>query len=317
MASNESIRKTEIRVGIVAILGVVILVVGITLGRGCSVSPSLKTIPIHFSSASGIESTAPVFVNGMRRGQVSSIKPDTNGVLIQVMMDDVSDLHSDATARLTILELTGGKKIEIGTGVAQSPYSGQLIHGQVAPDFGELMTFLGDVSGDAKQLLRRLDTISVSLSQLLADGSFVANLKETATNANASVASLRRILDANHDNIQVAVQNLRTLSDDLKRIVKDNEPQVTTLIHKLDNTANSAQSAITHADSTVQRVDRLVADVHSVVSDIRKGDGTIGRLIYDKDLAIRLDSAMVNLGVLVDQINKYGINVNVRLGTRP
>ncbi len=317
MASNESIRKTEIRVGIVAIIGVILLVIGITLGRGCSVSPSVKTIPIHFSSASGIENTAPVFVNGLKRGQVSSVKPDTNGVLIEVLMDDVSDLRSDVSARLTILELTGGKKIELVTGKANSPWNGQLINGQVAPDFGELMTFIGEVSGDAKTLLRRLDTISTSLTKLMADGKFVQDLKETASNANSSIASLRQILDANRGNIQTSITNLRVLSEDLKRLVQENDTNVSSLIRKLDNAASSAQKILVNADSTLTRVDHLIFDVNDVVSEIRKGEGSVGKLIYDKNMAVKLDSAMSNLQILVDQINKHGINVNVRLGTRP
>ncbi len=317
MASNESIRQTEIRVGIVALLGVILLVIGITLGRGCSVSTSQKTIPIHFSSASGIENTAPVFVNGLRRGQVSSVKPDTNGVRIEVKMDDISDLRNDLGARLTILELTGGKKIELTTGSSATAYDGHLVNGQCAPDFGELMTFIGDVSGDAKQLLRRLDTISTSLTLLMADGRFVNDLKETAANANTSIASLKSILAANRENIQVSVSNLRTLSEDLKKLVNDNDQSVTDLIHKLDNAANSAQKILVNADSTLNRVDLLVSDVQAVVTEVRKGEGSVGKLIYDKQMAVKLDSAMSNLQTLVDQINKHGINVNVRLGTRP
>ncbi len=317
MASQEHIRSTEIRVGIVAILGVIILVIGITLGRGCSVSTSLKTVSIHFASASGIDNTAPVLVNGLRRGMVSSVKPDTSGVLIQVTMEDVSDLRADATARLTILELTGGKKIEISTGKAAEHWNGSVLPGSSAPDFGDLMVFIGDISGDARNLLRRLDTISTSINTLLADGTFVTDVKQTMSHARVTVEQLQTILQNNRENLQTSMANLRTISDDIKRIVKDNDVPVTDLIRKLNNAATSTQSILVKADSTIERVDHLVRDVHEVVNEVRKGDGAVGKLIYDKNLAIRLDSTLSNLQIFIDQVAHHGVNVNVRLGTRP
>jgi hypothetical protein len=60
-----------------------------------------------------------------------------------------------------------------------------------------------------------------------------------------------------------------------------------------------------------------MTDINDVVLEIKKGDGTIGRLIYDKNMGARLDSALTTLGSFVDAVSKHGVNVNVRLGTRP
>jgi phospholipid/cholesterol/gamma-HCH transport system substrate-binding protein len=317
MASNELIRQTEIRVGAVVLVGIILLILGVTFGRGVSVSPNVSTLHIHFPTAAGIESSAPVFVHGVKRGTVSKVAPDAGGVMIDVNMDDVSDLRSDVAARITILELTGGKKIEIVPGTAAQAWSGGVIQGTSAPDFGDLMTFVGDVSGTARTLLQRLDTMSASLNKLVGDSSFVNDIKQTAGNANEAVAALKSVLVTNRENLQVSLQNLRSISQDLQRMVKENDTTVTALLRKVNAAASSTQKILVSADSTIVRVDRLMTDINDVVLEIKKGDGTIGRLIYDKNMGARLDSALTTLGSFVDAVSKHGVNVNVRLGTRP
>jgi phospholipid/cholesterol/gamma-HCH transport system substrate-binding protein len=253
----------------------------------------------------------------MKRGSVSAVKPDSNGVLIDAILDDASDLRSDVSARLTILELTGGKKIEINPGSAPSAWNGSIIQGSASPDFGDLMNFVGDVSGSARNVLQRLDTMSASLNKLVGDSSFVNNVKQTAQNANEAVATLKTVLVNNRENLQVSLQNLRSLSQDLQRMVKENDTTVTALLRKVNAAASSTQKILVSADSTIVRVDHLMSDMNDVVQEIRKGDGTIGKLIYDKNMAARLDTALTTLGTFVDAISKHGVNVNVRLGTRP
>ncbi|MFM8436896.1 MAG: hypothetical protein ACKOAX_00355, partial [Candidatus Kapaibacterium sp.] len=82
MASNEQIRQTEIRVGAVVLVGIILLILGVTFGRGVSVSPNVTTLHIRFPGASGIESSAPVFVHGVKRGSVSKVAAEAGGGMI-------------------------------------------------------------------------------------------------------------------------------------------------------------------------------------------------------------------------------------------
>lgn len=310
-------RSTEIKVGIIAIGAIVILIVGITLGKGINVAGDKKLIPIRFANAGGIELGAPVWINGVQRGSVMEVKPEGDSVLVRVTLDKASDLHADVGARVTILELTGGKKIEMLPGNSPTMWNGQEIKGQSVPDFGEMLALVGDLGGDAKVLVRRLDTITASLTTLLADGTFIKGLRQTANDAGATVAALRTLIENNKGNLQASIANMRSLSEDLRTMVKDNEPAVTALIHKLDAAATTAQKIITSADSTLTRVDKLVLNVDGIVQDVRRGEGSIGKLLYDKSLAVKLDSTMSNMQIFIDQVSKHGVNVNLRLGTRP
>lgn len=314
---QRDLRSTEIKVGIITLVALILVFIGISLVKGVSVPGSLKIITARFSNASGLDVGAPVWINGVKHGTVTGVKPDGNTVLVTASVDDVDILKTDAVARVTILELTGGKKLELLPGVASSKWSGEEIKGVYVPDFGELIALVGSIGNDAVMLIRRLDTISISVNTLLADGKVIKDVKQATSDAAQTLSEVRALVENNKDNLSTAVKNIRMLSEDLTRIVKDNEPQVTSLIKKLDATATSAEKLITSADSTLTNVDRLLSNVDGVVRDIKQGDGLVTKLLYDKKLSQRLDTVMTNLGSFIDTVSKHGVNVNLRLGTRP
>ena len=153
-------RATEIRVGLVSIGAIILLVLGIFLARGVNVSKSQQTIYVRVPHSGGIEPGSVVTINGVKRGSVTSVKNDQGSVLVAAVLDNIADLHTDASAQISMLEITGGKKMEIDPGVARANLAPQsVIHGRVAPDIGEVLAIVGDVADDAKNLVRRLDTI--------------------------------------------------------------------------------------------------------------------------------------------------------------
>jgi hypothetical protein len=64
-------------------------------------------------------------------------------------------------------------------------------------------------------------------------------------------------------------------------------------------------------------VDGLVKNVDGFISDAKNKDNLIHKLVYDADFNRRLDSTIARLQVFLDNLPRDGINVNVRLGSRP
>ena len=115
-------RSIEIKVGLVSILAVILFIIGITLGRGLYVSVNPVTVKIRFPNSGNIQISAPVFVNGVKRGAVASVRNDNGSVLVTADLDNVREFRRDVSARISILEITGGKKIEIFPGKSPEKY---------------------------------------------------------------------------------------------------------------------------------------------------------------------------------------------------
>ncbi len=314
----KSQRTKEIKVGIVSFIGIILLIIGIALGKGFSVSIDQKLVKFRFPNSGGIKISAPVVVNGVKRGSVQSITNDKQSVIIEAFVSSPADFRSDVSARITILEITGGKKIEINPG--KSPQSFDLaneISGTTAADIGDLVALVGDVSGDAVALIRRLDTIAAAGTELLADGKFIADLKETATEANSLARNANTLLDDNYQYLSQSIKNIRILTGDLKDAVQKHEPSVGRIINQLQVVLDDTKSFLSGADSVAASATILINNIDDIAREIRNGSGFASKLLFDPDFMRQMDSTLTEMSKLIYQINNHGVNVNIRLGSRP
>lgn len=311
----EEARKTEIRVGIVSLIAVAVLIVGILLGQGFSFSPNKQTIKIRLATSGGLEQASPLVVNGVKRGQVKDVSNSDGSVLITAEIDDLSDIHTDATALVTILEITGGKKIEILPGKAPGMWDpSKEMSGRAAADIGGLVSQIGDVSGDLVNLLRRLDTISAAATQLLADGTVVGNLKSMTSDGAVLVKDAKDWMQTNRNNLTESISDMRIVVSDIKRMVKTNEPKLTSTMDKLDKMLDELEVTLSKTDRAIVNVDTLVTNINTVVTDIRTNDGLVNAILYDPIFKARIDTLTASVRHFVKDARKNGVNVNIGIG---
>jgi len=193
-----SYTSTEVKVGAVTIVAIVLFVLGIMLGQNYRVGVKLHTLTMQFPNSGGIQDGSPVVVNGVKRGSVGTIVNNNGSVLITAILDKIDDLRSDASARITILEITGGKKIEINPGLAVNKLNpGNIIPGKTPADIQELVVLLGDVVVDAVVLLHRIDTIAAEANKIISKGNFSDNVIKTLDNASEAALTLNEWLKKN------------------------------------------------------------------------------------------------------------------------
>lgn len=314
----QSDRKKELIVGLVAIAGLLMLVFGVMLGERFSISGEQKTLQFMFPSSGGIKPSSPVVVNGVERGKVSRIENKNDSVLITVQIDKISDIHTDASARITILEITGGKKLEIFPGIESSIVSSDMIiRGKTAADLGDLIADVGEVSGNLKHIVRGLDTLINNANSLLGDTLFMSKLRSTVTDASQAMSRINNLVAHNEGAINSSISNLSELSRELNTAVKEQKPNIERIISDMKQVSEKAVTLIDKVDHSWDDVAKIASDVRKIIQDIQNNESLLNKLLYDKDLALRLDSVMYNLGTFIDKIDQHGINVNVRLGTRP
>ncbi|MFP4542946.1 MAG: MlaD family protein [Candidatus Kapaibacterium sp.] len=311
-------RSREIKVGIVTLLAIILLVGGISVGKNLSVSVSDNMLIMKFPNSGGIQPSAPVVVNGVKLGTVSSVETLKDSVLIKAEMKTLNELRKDASARITILEITGGKKIEIHPGYSDDQLSkNDTIRGSTPPDIAELVALVGEVSGDAIKLLRRIDTVAASATDLFADGTVVDGIRASVDNSRELTGNINLLLKNNYTKLNATVDDLRFITSELKDAITDNRPALESIITKLDTTLSETRVLVNSAGRAVSSADSLIYDVRAVTNDVRSNEGLVNRLIYDKEFAQRLDSTLNVLNGFLYKINDHGVNVNLRLGTRP
>lgn len=308
--------SNEIKTGIVSILALVILVFSINYVNKRSGNNEYQ-VKFLFDRSVGIKPSAPIYVNGVERGNVSTIDNYKGQALITGNIDNVNDIMQDAYASILVLELTGGKKIEINPGSSQKNFSGEFIPGKNISDLSELVEKLTLIADDAGILVNRLDTLGNSVNSIISDTNFINDLKSAVSEGNALITNVNELIDNNFNKINIMIADLKSISSTLKASIDDNQPKVSAIINKLDKTLNSADSLFNNANTIAINTDQLISRIDNIVTDIKSNNSAINKFIYDDEFAVKLDSAVVNLSELVKFIEQYGVNVNLRIGTRP
>ena len=311
-------KSAEIKVGIVSLAALVLFIVGIVLGKQVNVTADSHTISIRFPNSGGILVTSPIHVNGVRRGKVVSVENNKGSVLIKADINNIDDLKSDAVAKILMQEITGGKKIEIFPGQSESKFDkSKEMNGVTTSDVSDLVAFAGDLTDELTLIVRRIDTTIGGVNQIMGNKESIAHIKSTLKNADELSTNLNEFFGENRQDLQLAIANLSDMSTKLKNIVDRNDPKIDKLIDDIDLTLKNTNELISTTRTTINNADEFIADLRKISNDIKTGEGLVSKIIYDKQFAARLDSSVVNLDSLLYRINQHGINVNVRLGTRP
>jgi len=311
-------KQIELKVGIVSVVGTILLVLGLILGRGYKVSVSTQTIKFRFPNSGGLQVSSPVVVNGVKRGTVTSVVNDNGSVLVTATIDNIDDIRKDVKARITILEITGGKKIEIFPGTSPEKFNPETeIQGETAADFADLVTQLGLILEQAKHTISQLDTTLTSTNKVLGNKNFATNLQLAVDNATQTLTITREILEQNQTNINQIVKNLKEILSELRNDYSIYEPKINKIVTRLDTISLQTTNLLENGSATVEKINRSLNQLNDILLEIREGDNLANKIIYNKEFAQRLDSTLRQVSELITFIQKNGVNVNLRLGTRP
>ncbi len=313
---TNNLKQKEIKVGFISLFAIILLIIGISVGNNISIGTNKHTLTFEFRNSSGIEPSAPVYINGVKRGKVISIIPVEKGVRIDAEIDRIDDLKSDVSARISMTEITGGKKIDIFPGIKSTKYDGKsVIIGQTSPDMGEMIAMLGEMGKEAQILIKRLDTLSYTAIKLTTNNE--EKLSKAIDNTTQMIETLNSFVQNNVSNLQKAVNNLTQLTENLKSSYDKYEPRIDKLSTDIQTTINDTKQLLNKSENAIHNANELLTEFKKIAKDIQTDSSLVNKLIYDKNFANRVDSTLTNLLDLVNLIKQYGVNVNVRLGTRP
>jgi phospholipid/cholesterol/gamma-HCH transport system substrate-binding protein len=310
--------STEFKVGLLITGGLILLIVGLILGQSYRIASGKKDISLLFPNSGGIKISEPVVINGVNQGNVKSIKNFRDSVLIIASVNKDLDIRSDASARITILELTGGKKIELYTGASSELYNPKdFIRGNTPPDLQELIATLGSASVNLSEILKNLDNTLASANKILSNDTLITNFEEIIDNTNKTVHQLNSLLNKNYANLDETIKDLHSISNNLDNMIKSNQPQVNSISQNLDTILRDSKPILAKANLLFDSLNIVMSNLQKISKELESGNGIVPRLINDKNLSARLDSTLFQLDTLLNQIIRYGINTNIRLGTKP
>jgi phospholipid/cholesterol/gamma-HCH transport system substrate-binding protein len=297
-------RKTEIRVGITVVIGLIIFIWILSWAKNFSFSSNQKTLLVKFKNVSGLEAGDNVSVNGVRKGNVDDFKLQGDNVIVKLSLDNDVDLKKDATFAVTMLDLMGGKKININPGISSQPLDYSKIQtGIYYADIPQVMSMLGSVEGDIPAIIKDMKITLSSLNSYLSDNNLNSDVKIIISNLTKASQKLNTVLDENRENVKKLTENTAQLTENVNDFLNENK--------------SSLKSSVGELKTVLIQTDSLLYKANKLSDEITNQQNNIGKIVYDKELYKNLSQSLTQLNemtkILIEQLKGKGINVDAHI----
>jgi phospholipid/cholesterol/gamma-HCH transport system substrate-binding protein len=291
MPSQQEVRWSQLKVGIIVLVSAVILTTLLflmTSSSGFGLFSHKLTISTYFENSAGLKSGAAVNLEGVTIGDVKSVTVTTapdrklTPVLVVMKIDSKyqTSLHKDSTAALTTLGVLGDTVVDINSQVATGP---------MLQDGDELKT---------------LETPSIS--------DVVKASQGTIESLNVILAKMNAIVD----NIQTGKGSIGQLinSPDLYNKADATVDEVHKLTVKLNSNTNTVGKFMNDNAQMYDRVNASMDNLDKIMADLQAGKGTGGKLLKDDAMYNNLNQSLAHLNsILADaEAGKGGLGVLVK-----
>jgi len=287
---NQTSRAAAIQVGIAGLLALVVMIVGTVWLKEYRLGQKKTTYFSEFEEVGSLAEGDPVAVRGVKKGAVTAIKLEDKIVRVEFELQRDVALHPDVELRVTNKGFLGEKYLALDPGVAPGAFDPkQPIPGRFQSGVPEVISGAGDLITEATELSSRLN--------LMLDAMDPATIEKAAKNVEKASTSLAQTIDANRDELRLAVADFRSAAKKLNSIASTNEAEVQASIKDFGNASRRLSTLSEQLTSTATSLDR-------VVNRLDRGEGSLGKAIQDSTLYMEMRETLKNTNELVKDIKK-------------
>lgn len=246
-----------------------------------------KVYEVLMDDATGLTTNSKVFMAGVPVGKIQSIDFDNGKALLKVAFLRDVQIRADATLARRSSSLLGNSMLMLTPGTELTPLVKEGGRIKSEPGVGDMSAVLGSAQGLSEQISslikefqsRQMELLAVSLQ------TFNSIAQKLDQRSNAELDRVTRILESSAQ-----------ITERVNKILQDREGDV--------------------AASTVE-VRAALENLRAATDEIRKGNGNIGKAIYDDQLYATLlstvqktDEAAQKLQTALDNISHLATNAD-------
>ena len=279
----------EIKIALVAIVGLLVMYFGINFLKGINLFSTNNYYYMTFQDIQGLGASTPIYADGYKVGTVDAVDFDyAQSGPIKVKADITKELRIPAGSQAEIVKDLMGN-IQVNLLLANNPREriepGGIIPGAVNEG---MMGKAAAMVPAIEKMLPKLDSILASVNALLADPAIAASLHNVETITN---------------NLTVSTRELNTLMAGLNK-------QVPGMINRangvLDNTNKlTANLAGLDVEGTLNRVNQTLEQAQQFTEKLNNNKGSLGLLMNDTKLYDNLTSTMGHADSLVIDLKAH------------
>lgn len=285
-------RRTEIQVGLTVLTALLVLLLGVTWLKNVSVARGTTTWHVRFPETGGLGSSDQVLVNGIRKGMVGNIALLGDSVCVDLALDASIRLTRASHVAIRNVGIMGERVIAVDLrtgGPAWSP--ADTIPGAFEPGLGEVLAAVGGSMASMDRVIASLDRLTTRLDRGGDVDTTIAALRRTSVELAAALAEDRRLL---HETLA----NSRDVSRTARALTTARQAE-------LERTLGSIERTSANVEALSARLDSLRAVAQSIADKADHGDGSLARLLNDKDMHEDVRATLESVRKLVDDVRQH------------
>ncbi|HUV37237.1 MAG TPA: MlaD family protein [Patescibacteria group bacterium] len=284
-------KSLEFRVGLAIFIASMILIIGLMWFQGFKIRRSTYVLNAVFPMVGGIDHGDEVSVNGVEKGEVENVLLREHDVLVTMKLTADVRVPEDSHVILQTIGVMGERVVVILLGQAEAVVGpGDTLQGIYDPGMSEALASLG-------HLMEDLTALTVDIRRI------------------AGVIS-------EGEKLEKTIDNLATITGELKRLIADNAPYLEKGIASFRNSAERVDGFLdrntAHLDSVVVSLRYVTGELPELLEHLREVTGslseltryletdesTLGALLRDRELLDKLEGTVGSLDELIKDIKK-------------
>ncbi len=301
MAQRKQLSWTELRVGVFALVGLLILMVAIFYVTGAGFLGPKYRLMTYLPEVDQLQTGAPVTLDGIEIGNVESMRltphpPDLQHnitLVLRIEKKYQDQIRSTSAATLVTQGLLGDRYVSITRGITGSviPANGVVPGGEqadmkaIVQRGADVVSNLGVLSTQIGDIINKVNEGQGTIGKVINDSALYDHLNSTAGKLDAMASSIQQGQGSigklvASDELYAKVDSAVGKLDDVLTAVHDQKGTVGKLVYD---------------PSAYDSIKGLADKGNALLGDVREGKGTLGKLATDDTLFTNLRDATANV----------------------
>ena len=310
--------SNETKIGALTIISVALLILGFNFLKGKSIFKSGDYLYARYANIKGLAPSNPVYINGFQIGAVSEVESankTVTAIMVTIKLKEPFNIPDNSVASINSNPL-GSPSIEIDLGNSPKYYDNNdtIMTTDNPGVLGTITNKLAPVADQVTATLHSLDSLLKNFNTVLDQKtkgnlqSVIGNLSSVTAALVSTTASVNKMLDAQNGALGSSLNNFNSFTKNLA----DNNATLTRTLNHVDTlTGNLAHLDL---DSVMRQLNSATAKLDSAMTAINSTNGSIGALLYDREIYNNLNNTVVSLHTLTDDLRvhpKRYVNISV------
>jgi phospholipid/cholesterol/gamma-HCH transport system substrate-binding protein len=297
----------ETIIGLIFLIAAGLLYWGYNFLKGKDVFTQERTFYAIYDDVSGLAKSDPIYINGLKAGQVKNLYFEmgyTGRIIVELQVSQAFPLPKNSTAKIISTDLMGTKAVGLSIGDSQDLLvDGDTLNSSIESTLQEQMEqTLGPLRNKAEELLTSIDDILSNLELILSSETSsnikmsLSHLKQSLKNVESVTGNLDTLISHEKGSIERILSNTESISNNLK----NNNETITAIINNFHQISDSLAAA--NIASTIDNANKSLADFSQIVERVNRGEGSLGLLTTNDTLYLELEKSARDLNLLLEDI---------------